>query len=339
VVISAVLGVLAAKPVRAQNAEAETLFNEGNKLMADGVLARACDAFEASNRLEPRAGTLIHLGECRRQNDQLASAWSAYKDALTRVKDDHKRKLALRQVAALESRLSYLTISVPDEARIEGLTLTYNGKPFDPVLWNRPFPVDGGDYVVAAHAPQHEDWQTMAHIATELDKVIVEVPTLTVLHNVAVTPASTSGTSPDASPSPEAHRREPTTLSSSLTTSPSSLTTIRKLSIGLAGAGAISAIAGATLWTLARASKNDAFQLCPDIAKACSQAVQANRLLESSNSRMFDANVTLGITAAAMIGAGVLWLTGAPDTESSPRVSVVPTLAPGEAGVVFSGRF
>jgi len=47
--------------------------------MAEGKLAQACQAFEASNRVEPTAGTLILLGECREQNQQLASAWSAYK--------------------------------------------------------------------------------------------------------------------------------------------------------------------------------------------------------------------------------------------------------------------
>src|SRR4051812_9331394 len=73
--------LLGVGPAHAQNAQAERLFDEGNKLMADGKLAQACTAFEASNRVEPRAGTLIRLGECREKNHQLASAWSAYKDA------------------------------------------------------------------------------------------------------------------------------------------------------------------------------------------------------------------------------------------------------------------
>jgi len=43
----------------AQNVQGERLFEEENKLMADGKLAQACTAFEASNRIEPLAGTLI----------------------------------------------------------------------------------------------------------------------------------------------------------------------------------------------------------------------------------------------------------------------------------------
>src|SRR4051812_4793625 len=88
-----------------QSAEAESLFNDGNQLMAEGKLAPACDAFEASNRVEPRAGTLIRLGECREKNQQFASAWSAYKDALTRAKDKNKIKFAKEKVAAIEPRL------------------------------------------------------------------------------------------------------------------------------------------------------------------------------------------------------------------------------------------
>ena len=102
----------------AQSAEAEALFDDGNRLMADGQLAPACEAFEASNRVEPRAGTLILLGLCREQNQQLASAWSAYKDALIRVKDPNKRELARGKVVALEPRLSYLTVSVSDGSAV-----------------------------------------------------------------------------------------------------------------------------------------------------------------------------------------------------------------------------
>src|SRR5262249_13795797 len=99
----------------AESPEAEALFNDAGKLMADGKLAAACVASDASNRIEPRAGPLIRLGECRELTHQIASAWSAYKDALTRVRDPRKRDLARTRAAALEPRLSYLTVLVPDE--------------------------------------------------------------------------------------------------------------------------------------------------------------------------------------------------------------------------------
>ena len=75
----------------AQNADAEVLFNEAVALETEGNIPKACEAFEASNRIEPRAGTLIRLGQCREKQQLFVSAWSAYKDALTRVKDPAKK--------------------------------------------------------------------------------------------------------------------------------------------------------------------------------------------------------------------------------------------------------
>jgi tetratricopeptide (TPR) repeat protein len=120
VVISATLGVLGAdRSACAQSVDAGALFDQGNDLMQQGKLAQACEAFEASNRAEPTAGTLIQLGKCLWRLDRIASAWSAYKDALSRARDPGKRKIATDAVAALESRLSYLTISVPDKNRLD----------------------------------------------------------------------------------------------------------------------------------------------------------------------------------------------------------------------------
>ncbi|MBK9032011.1 MAG: hypothetical protein IPL61_11900 [Myxococcales bacterium] len=111
----------------AQNADAEVLFNEAVQLETEGKVPEACNAFEASNRIEPRAGTLIRLGQCREKQGLMVSAWSAYKDSLTRVKDPKKRKLAQDRVNALEPTLSYLTVSVPDDVRVDGLVVTRNG--------------------------------------------------------------------------------------------------------------------------------------------------------------------------------------------------------------------
>lgn len=178
-VINVAFGILfGVGRAHAQNAQAERLFEEGNKLMADGKLAEACAAFEASNRVEPRAGTLIRLGECREQDHQLASAWSAYKDSLNLATDPRKQKFATTRAASLEPRLSYLTVAVSDQSRIRGLVLTRNGTSLDPMLWNRALPVDGGDYVIAARAPGYETWQRMVHVPAEGTKLGVDVPAL-----------------------------------------------------------------------------------------------------------------------------------------------------------------
>src|SRR5262245_55094346 len=117
------LGVLAAPHAHAQAAEADALFARGRQLMAQDKLADACEALEASNRLDPRAGTLIWIGECRARNHQLASARAAYREALARVKDPRKKAIATSQLAAVEDKLSYLLVVVAEDRRLAGLKI------------------------------------------------------------------------------------------------------------------------------------------------------------------------------------------------------------------------
>jgi hypothetical protein len=106
----------------AESPEADALFARGLRLAATNP-AEACEAFEASHQSEPRAGTSINIGLCRERLGQFASAWNAFKEALRRVKDPAKRRLALERLAAIEPQLSYLTISVADIARAPAITL------------------------------------------------------------------------------------------------------------------------------------------------------------------------------------------------------------------------
>src|SRR5689334_21809116 len=90
VVVVAVL-CAAGGAARAQSGSAVALYNEGYRLLDEGKIAEACDAFEASSLAQPGAGVYIGLGECRERNNQLASAWSAYQKAQTRARDVEKR--------------------------------------------------------------------------------------------------------------------------------------------------------------------------------------------------------------------------------------------------------
>jgi hypothetical protein len=307
----------------AQNAAAEALFADGERLMKEGKLGEACEAFAASNRIEPRAGTLINLGLCREQNGQLASAWSAYKDALTRAKDPKKQQIASDRIAAIEPRLSYLTISVPDESRVDGLALTRNGAPVDTVLWNRAIPVDGGTYVIAGHAPGHEEWSTTVEVPKELGKLSVEVPRFKDLKQlVAPTPAPTSEPEP-------ADEEQP---------APSIFTPKRKIALGVAGLGIAALGAGIVLGIQARGFERDAYALCPDPATPCGDGERANELIDKGHQRALFANVSYGVAAASLIGAGALWLLGAP-AKPEAAVAVTPRAGVGTAGVSVTVRF
>lgn len=162
------------------SAEAEQLFRDGKRLMQEKKFAEACTAFETSYKLDPALTTRLNLADCREKNSQLATAWGLFVDAERETRSDAKHaalnKTASKRAIALESRLSYLTISVADESRVEGLIILRNGAVLDPGLWNRAVPVDGGAIVIAGSAPGHEEWSTTAKVAIEGAKVSVEVP-------------------------------------------------------------------------------------------------------------------------------------------------------------------
>jgi hypothetical protein len=319
------------RSARAQTAEAEALFNDGNRLMAQGNLAQACDAFEASNRLEPRAGTLLNLGACREQNGQLASAWAAYKAALSRAKDPRKRELAQAKVAALAPRVSYLTVAISDDSRLEGLSLTRNSEPLDPKLWNQASPVDGGDYVIASSAPGQEPWQVIAHVPVEGGKVKVDVPRL---KEPARPPPAPAVPEPRAAATDVVSRKDPSTTS----TPPAGGTvwsTRRKIAVAAAATSVLAVAVGAVLGVSANGKQSDAQAICPRMR--CYGAESANQLIRSGHDLAIRADVAFGVGGAAAIVAGVLWFTGAP--ESPGRVAIVPGAVPGQIFVTTGGSF
>jgi hypothetical protein len=317
----AALSLLLPGVARAQSAQAEVMFGEGERAMAAGKIAEACAAFEASNNLAPGAGTLIRLGQCREQNHEIASAWAAYKSAIARVKDPRKREFAAGKIAELEPRLSHLTIVVGAH-KIDGLAIERDGKPVDAVTWDRALPIDGGSYVIAASAPGYDGWQITVAVPPENGNVRAEVPALR--HKPAAPPAA-----PPMPPAltPVMHDEgTPTTRNGSW------LTSRRKIALGAAGVAAAGAITGAVLGVIARGKHADAFKLCPDPAMPCADAARADSLTASAHRLGIGADVGFGIAAAGAITAGALWLTGAPE---SRRTAIVPTAN----GVAVMGRF
>ncbi|MFN0249271.1 MAG: hypothetical protein ACKV2T_20470 [Kofleriaceae bacterium] len=277
-------------------------------MLKEGKVAAACDAFEASNRIEARAGTLVNLGLCREQNGQLASAWSAFKDAATRAKDPKKKQIADERIAVIEPKLSYLTISVADESRIDGLVVVRNGQPVDPALWNRAIPIDGGTHQIGGRAPGHEEWTATVAVPNENGKVSVEVPRFKELAKLVSPPTPTPG------PAPVVIEKE---------APPQSMFTgKRKIALGVAAGGVLALGAGIVFGMQASGFEDDAFALCPD-PDSCADADQANDLMEKGRGRALLANVSYGVAVGAAAGAVVLWFLGAP-TATTSSIAITP---------------
>ena len=292
-------------------AQAESYFQEGRRLMDEGNIKEACDAFEASYGKDPAVSTLLNLANCREKNHQYASAWGHFIDAarLSRGKADLAsfNKTASDRATAIEPRLSYLIINVPAEAEIDGLSITLNGKPVTKAEWNRRFPVDGGEYKIEGKAPAHEPWSTTIRIADAKD---IQSVTLPRFH-----PATSDGLAQS-----NQSRTEPGNTMSGR----------RKAAIGAWAAGVVGLGVGLAFELSARSAYDESVSELTDYGRQ-------QELYESANNKRLVAGVAAGAGAAA-IGVGViLWLTGTSD--SVRTMTIAPHVTTDRTELVVVGRF
>lgn len=317
VVLAALTGVAHAQDA----AQAEKLFNDAKAAMAKGSIAEACDLFQASEKLDSSGATLMNLGDCREKNRQYASAWEAFIAVERKVRGDDRfgkmAEIATARAAALEPRLSYLTINVPDEVRVEGLTVLRDGAPIAEGAWNRALPIDGGEHTITGSAPGHEAWSTKVTVAAENERKAVEVPKFKAIRNPT---GKTVIINRDR---------------------PSILTKRRKIAIGVAGAGVAFVVAGAVMGLRSQRLDDQANTTCPATMCSLDDADRANELAGDARTMAIGANVGFGLGAVAIAGGAVLWfLSGPVAAPEKPRAATVtPTVAPGYAGLSAAVRF
>jgi hypothetical protein len=307
--------------------QAEALFRDGKQLMKEGKLDEACLAFEGSEHAEHNVATILSLADCREKNHQYAAAWALFLQADSQTRSDPSKavlnKTAKTRARALESKLSYLTINVPDESRIPELVVLRDGQPVDQAEWNRSIPADGGAHVIAGKAPGHESWSTTVTLKPENDKQAVEVPKFKALPEIVNKPPhDAAGQALMTPPQPP---------------EPSPFTMRRKIGIGVAAGGLGVGLAMVIGFGLAAESQHDdAVATCPP--SACSP--QNARDAQSKDNRAHsyahyaDAGLVVPLVAAA-VGA-VLWFTGKPESPSA--VAIAPQVG-STTGLAVVGRF
>ena len=162
-------------------AAAQALFDEAKRLVAAGNFAAACPKFEQSQRLDPAGGTLMHLASCHESEGKTATAWSEYNDALSWARRDgraDREAYAKARLDLIERGLLKLTIVVPEAARVAGLTVKRDGRPLGEAEWGTAVPVDPGEHLVEAAAPDHVEWTTFARVDARVGSVAITVPPL-----------------------------------------------------------------------------------------------------------------------------------------------------------------
>ena len=309
---------------------AETLFREGKRLMADGKLAEACDKLAASDRIEESVGTLLNLADCREKNGQLATAWATFLRAasIARSAGDGAREAeARRRASVLEPKLAYLTISVPQASLVDGLVIKRDGEPVDAALWNQGVPIDVGGYEITGQAPGHEAWSTRVQVSANGARASVEVPRFKQLKDLA-TPAVVAPTAPthDDSDNDSHEVSQP---------SPFAITPMRIGALAAAGVGLAGLASGAGFGLEATHLQHESNAICPAVMCGDSHALDLNH---SARTDALVSNISWAVGGAAVAGAVVLWLVGAPET-ASETVSVAPVIGHGQLGLVFDHAF
>lgn len=137
-----------------------------------------------------------------------------------------------------------------------------------------------------------------------------------------VASAQPQGAAPAAPPTASSHAGGDPSLAPTAPAAPSTFTLRRKLALGAGAAGIAALGVGIGRGLQAARREDDAYALCASPFTACPEAAEANHLMERARSRALQANIAFGVAGVAVLAAGVLWFTGAPEARVavSPRV-------------------
>ena len=301
-------------------AAAQTLFEDGRKLMTEGKYAQACPKLASSQRLDPGAGTLLNLAACYEKNGQTASAWATYTEAASASKQaghaDWETR-ARERAAALAPTLSRLTILVPPPSDVPGLAVERDGVKVDRGEWGAAIPVDPGVHTILTTAPKLQQWSTTISVGPNGAEVDVKIPPMTVEQTSSVAPAA----APPAPFSPFAQEKKE---------GPSPGSTQRILGISVAGLGVVSAAVGVVFALKAKSTYNDAVTHCTIDDRCTTAGVEG---VDSARSQATTSTLTLILGAAAIAGGAVIYFTA---PSAKPASGVAARFAPTPGGGVLA---
>jgi serine/threonine-protein kinase len=318
-----------ADPTEADRARATELFREGRTLMNAGRTAEACPKLEESQRLDPGGGTLLNVALCHELQGRTATAWSDFHDALTTAQHDGRSDRALaaeNHIRDLEPRLTRLTLEIPPEARLPGLTVRRDGVEVAVATWNLASPVDPGDHVVEAEAPGRSPWRATIAVSGEGTSRTVRVPQLEPVPPVPTASPPVVVTLPTP-PSPPPAVPEHLAAAPHDAPSPNARPWQRPIAVGVGAVGLVVLGVGAVFGLQAEKEWSDAQPFCSGGKCTTSQAYGS---WLDARSHASTATVACVVGGIGLAGGVTLWLTA---PASPVRVGANP------GGVVAGAEF
>jgi hypothetical protein len=323
----------------AEAARAETLFQEGKKLLEQSSFEAACTRLALSDALDPTISTLGLLAACHEQQGRTATAWQEYRATQKRAEaaGDSRADFARQRAAALEPGLPRLFIHFEKPSPEVQVLRNLEAVPADRI--GVDVTVDPGAYEIIARAPNKDPYRITV-TAKEGARVDVVIPELLpagsaprAAHPVEAPPAAPpraalTATAPPATP-PPANPRLP--------------------AAAVLGAAGVIGLSVGVAFGIAAINKN---LESTTLHATCSSASACATGAELRSSAFTSATIsTIGFSVGvAGLGAGALLLL-LPSGKSSPpsagsgtatvarTVRLTPLADTAGGGALLSGRF
>jgi len=320
----------------ADQAQAQVLFDEGQRLYKESKFDAACGKLESSIKLCPRfLGARGRLAECYEQTGRLASAWAAWRDVAGIAaksgndKDRARTDLASRRAAALEPRLAHISVRLAPGNETKGLTIHRDGQPVEKASLGMAVPVDAGTHHVEATAPGYIGWRIDIGIVdgalVPVDvPALVEEPKPPEAGRVVIDPAAQQAADETA----RQRRRD------------RRITAMIAGGVGVVAVG-VGAFFGIDAMGKASDSKKDPYNCSSDGACPTSDGVA---LLEDARRSARTADILIGVGVVALGAGAAIWFTAPEAPEERAATSAratrfTPALASDSFGLIVSGSF
>ncbi len=331
-----------ATPTPEDIALSEALFREGKTLLQEGNFDQACPKLAESHRLDPAGGTLITMGLCYEGAGKTATAWVVFGEALAAAERDKRAdriKLTKEHIAALEKRLSYLTIELaPEGIGPSEFTLTRDGATVARAALGTASAVDPGKHILNISADGFTPHIVDVEVGPDGDRKKVVLPRLV---RVLEKPDELLPVDkPIKNPVEKPIETPKVVVPPAKNETPRSMAPGRIGALILGGVSVVALGAGGYFGLHAKSQHDEALELCPASPCPNEKGIQQNEAAKES------AALSTGLVAGGLVGlAGSVALWAAfprrvtPSKTSSNTVFLLPIIGPGNADAFIVGSF
>ena len=328
-----------AEPSAEDKALSSELFKQAKKLLAEGKTAEACAKLEESQRLLPATGTLLNLAICHETLGKTATAYAELGEARARALKDGQKdrvKLADQHIAALEPKLSRLTISVPAEVDVPSLRVFRDGSEVGRAAWGTAMPVDPGEHQIEARAEGKKTWTRSVQVGADADAKSIQLEALESDEPPAAEPP------PPAPPPPAPVLPPPQPVAPKAEHDRGSVPPRgagddqRTLAYVLGGVGVVGVGVGSYFGLRAYSKWSDSDAGCPKDDRCTAAGAQAAK---DARTAADVSTVSFAIGGAALGAGAFLFFTAEPSQPETAKLWFRPAVGPSTAHAAFGGRF